>query len=83
MTHTNMRAAVRAMDPTVRWTRRLAVGSVIGLIETGPQAVLRVAPAGTPVAPADETLIPFVDAYVDSVSLEERRITVDWSSGYQ
>ena len=26
------RAAVRAMDPTVRWTRRIALGSVIGLI---------------------------------------------------
>ncbi len=60
-----------------------ALGSVIGLIETGPQAVLRVAPAGAPVAPADETLIPFVDAYIDSVNLGERRITVDWSSGYQ
>jgi len=27
---------------------------------------------------AVERMIPFVDAYVDDVSLAERRITVDW-----
>jgi 16S rRNA processing protein RimM len=31
---------------------------------------------------AVETLIPFVDAYVDSVSLEDKRIKVDWQLDY-
>ena len=53
------------------------LGTVAGLIDTGPHSVLRVAP--TPEAAAtDERLIPFVGAYVDDVSLAERRITVDW-----
>jgi 16S rRNA processing protein RimM len=53
------------------------LGTVAGLIDTGPHSVLRV--ASTPDAPAtDERLIPFVGAYVDDVSLAERRITVDW-----
>ena len=54
-----------------------ALGSVIGLLDTGPHSVLRIALA--PDAPAEaERLIPFVAAYVDDVSLEKRRITVDW-----
>lgn len=57
-----------------------ALGSVIGLIETGPHAVLRIAPPGRPVDAADEVLIPFVSAYVDSVSLEAQRIVVDWAT---
>jgi 16S rRNA processing protein RimM len=53
------------------------LGTVTGLIDTGPHSVLRVAP--TPGATeSDERLIPFVGAYVDDVSLAERRITVDW-----
>ena len=53
------------------------LGTVAGLIDTGPHSVLRVAP--TPDAPeTNERLIPFVGAYVDDVSLAERRITVDW-----
>ena len=53
------------------------LGTVTGLIDTGPHSVLRVAP--TPgAAETDERLIPFVGAYVDDVSLSERRITVDW-----
>lgn len=59
-----------------------SLGSVLGLIDTGPQAVLRIAPSGAPLAPADETLIPFVAAYVDSVSLERRCITVDWGKDF-
>ena len=54
-----------------------ALGSVIGLLDTGPHSVLRIALA--PDAPAEaERLIPFVAAYVVDVSLEKRRITVDW-----
>jgi len=58
-----------------------ALGTVAGLIDTGPHSVLRVAPetlpAGTPAEEA-ERLIPFVAAYVDEVDLTARRITVDW-----
>ncbi len=55
----------------------LALGEVIGLIETGPHCVLRIQPAD---AAADEVLIPFVDAYVDRVDLAARRIDVDWEA---
>ena len=32
--------------------------------------------------PADEILIPFVAAYVDSVSLADRLVVVDWGVDY-
>jgi 16S rRNA processing protein RimM len=51
----------------------IALGTVSGLIETGPHCVLRVQEAG-----GRERLIPFVSAYVDAVDLPGRRITVDW-----
>jgi len=56
------------------------LGEVLGLLETGPHAVLRIAPPGlaAPIKPDQEILVPFVSAYVDDVSLAERRITVDW-----
>jgi len=53
------------------------LGAVVGLLDTGPHSVLRVAPAAG-AGEADERLIPFVAAYVDDVSLEQRKITVDW-----
>jgi 16S rRNA processing protein RimM len=52
-----------------------ALGDVVGLIDTGPHCVLRVQPADPA---ADERLIPFVEAYVDSVDMPGRRILVDW-----
>lgn len=57
-----------------------ALGRVIGLIETGPHAVLRILPPGVeePAKPDQEKLIPFVEAFVDEVSLEARQIRVDW-----
>jgi 16S rRNA processing protein RimM len=55
------------------------LGTVVGLLETGPHCVLRVQPDD---AGAGETLIPFVDAYVDAVDLPGRRITVDWQAEY-
>lgn len=61
------------------------LGTVVGLIDTGPHSVLRVTPAqATPEVSAAEAerLIPFVGAYVDSVSLPERRIVVDWGLDY-
>ena len=68
----------------------VALGDVIGLIDTGPHCVLRVKPAAVesaagdvPAEPAaDERLIPFVEAYVDSVDIPGRRIVVDWGLDY-
>jgi len=64
-----------------------ALGEVIGLIDTGPHCVLRVKPSAAsgdvPTGPAaDERLIPFVQAYVDSVDIPGRRIVVDWGLDY-
>jgi 16S rRNA processing protein RimM len=59
------------------------LGTVVGLLETGPHCVLRVAPGcAVDGAEADEILIPFVDAYVDAVEQPERRIRVDWQADY-
>jgi len=68
----------------------VALGDVIGLIDTGPHCVLRVKPAAVEAAAdavpsepaADERLIPFVEAYVDKVDMPGRRITVDWGLDY-
>lgn len=56
------------------------LGEVIGLLDTGPHAVMRILPPGVvaPAKPEQERLVPFVSAFVDDVSLTERRITVDW-----
>lgn len=62
-----------------------ALGTVTGLIDTGPHSVLRIArPDAAADAPPDaaERLIPFVAAFVDSVSLADKRITVDWGLDY-
>ena len=61
------------------------LGTVAGLIDTGPHSVLRVTPEAVPAgvsAQEAERLIPFVGAYVDTVSLEQRLITVDWGTDY-
>ena len=58
---------------------RELVGRVVGLIDNGPQSVLRIQP---PAAEAAEVLIPFVAAYVDTVDLAERLIVVDWGLDY-
>jgi len=58
---------------------KVALGVVVGLIDNGPQSVLRVEPAGEG---GEERLIPFVSAYVDSVDLPSRRIVVDWGLDY-
>ena len=63
------------------------LGTVVGLLDTGPHSVLRVAAATAAPAPgsapeAEERLIPFVAAYVDDVSLKSKRITVDWGLDY-
>jgi 16S rRNA processing protein RimM len=58
-----------------------ALGTVIDLLDTGAHCVLRLKrPDAPPAAKGEEAerLIPFVDAYVDSVDLAGRQITVDW-----
>lgn len=55
------------------------LGTVSGLLETGPHCVLCVAP---PETDADETLIPFVAAYVDRVDMAARIVEVDWQRDY-
>jgi 16S rRNA processing protein RimM len=55
------------------------LGTVVGLIETGPHCVLRIQPAD---AAADEVLIPFVGAYVDRVDLPGRTVHVDWQADF-
>ncbi len=60
------------------------VGQVLGLIDTGPHAVLRIAPPGVPSpAPSQEVLIPFVSHYGCDVDLAAGRITVDWQLDWQ
>jgi len=58
-----------------------ALGTVSGLLDTGPHSVLRVLPAQAG-DEAAERLIPFVAAYVLDVDLGARRITVDWGLDY-
>lgn len=76
----------------------LLLGTVTGLLETGPHCVLRIAPAdpAAPVetagaaaagaapqaVPGEELMIPFVEAYIDAVDLPARRITADWDPSY-
>jgi 16S rRNA processing protein RimM len=69
-----------------------SLGCVTNLIDTGPHCVLQLLAAAVPpgtdavqaAAPPEPTerLIPFVAAYVDSVDLEARVITVDWGLDY-
>ncbi len=60
------------------------LGRVIGLIDTGPHAVLRILPPGVeePAKPDQERLIPFVAAFIDDVSLDDKQIRVDWGLDY-
>ncbi len=58
----------------------LPLGHVTELIATGPQQVLVIGYQAE--GKALERMIPFVDAYVDEVDLQARRITVDWQPDY-
>ena len=63
----------------------LALGNVVGLIDTGAHSVLQLRrpdAADGATGEATERLIPFVAAYIDDVNLAERRITVDWGLDY-
>ncbi len=54
------------------------LGTVSDLLDTGAHSVLRIA---DPIQGV-ERLIPFVGAYIDSVSLEQKRIVVDWAADW-
>jgi 16S rRNA processing protein RimM len=56
------------------------LGTVKELVSTGPQTVLvlEYEAEGKP----QERMIPFVSAYVDTVDLPGKRITVDWQPDY-
>jgi 16S rRNA processing protein RimM len=58
-----------------------ALGTVVGLMDTGAHSVLRVLPEGGK-SEADERLIPFVAQFIDDVDLQARRIRVDWGLDY-
>lgn len=58
-----------------------ALGSVVDLMDTGPHCVLRCESTGADGQPV-ERLIPFVSAYIDQVSLADRRIVADWGLDY-
>jgi len=64
---------------TVVNRQQQVLGTVDGLIETGPHCVLSVR-GDDPDRPP--TLIPFVEAYVDRVDRDARRIEVDWGEDY-
>jgi 16S rRNA processing protein RimM len=59
-----------------------ALGRVVDLLDTGPQSVLRCVSEGVAPAEATERLIPFVSAYIVSVSLADKRIVADWGLDY-
>jgi len=58
-----------------------ALGRVVDLMDTGPHCVLRCESTGADGQPV-ERLIPFVSAYIDQVSLADRRIVADWGLDY-
>ena len=58
----------------------VALGAVRELLSTGPQTVLVLGYEAE--GKALERMIPFVSAYVDTVDLKGRRITVDWQADY-
>ena len=55
----------------------VSLGRVVGLQDFGAHPILRVADVS-----GLERLIPFVEAYVDSVSIEDGRVEVDWQLDY-
>ena len=63
----------------------VALGCVRDLMATGPNSVLCVEYQATQEdgsSKADERMIPFVSAYVDSVDIAGKLITVDWQPDY-
>lgn len=67
---------------SVRNREQVELGTVVGLLDTGPHSVLRIQPPAADGPDAPERLIPFVSAYVDAVDLPARLIQVDWGLDY-
>jgi 16S rRNA processing protein RimM len=59
-----------------------ALGAVADLIDNGAHQVLVVREDQMEDTKATERLIPFVDAYVKTVELANRKIVVDWQKDY-
>jgi 16S rRNA processing protein RimM len=66
-----------------------ALGKVVDMMSNGPQSILRLVleaePNDDPDAPqakAEERLVPFVDPFVKTVDLQQKRITLDWGLDY-
>jgi 16S rRNA processing protein RimM len=64
-----------------------SLGVVADLMDNGAHPILRIAPAAadapdTAKSHVAEILIPYVDQFVKSVSLAEKRIVVDWGLDY-
>jgi 16S rRNA processing protein RimM len=58
------------------------LGQLAYLMATGPHSVLRCVVPAAEGQDAVERLIPFVSAYIDSVSLADKRIVADWGLDY-
>jgi 16S rRNA processing protein RimM len=60
------------------------LGQVADLMDNGAHPILRVVPPGeqAPDQKPQEMLIPFVDRIVQNVSLEKKKIVVDWGLDY-
>lgn len=58
----------------------VSLGEIVDLISTGAQTVLVISrlEQGKTV----QTMIPFVNAYVDAVDLKQKRVLVDWGLDY-
>lgn len=59
-----------------------ALGTVVDLLATGPQTVLRLQADAAAGAEPVERMIPFVAAFIDEVDLKGRRIVADWGLDY-
>ena len=61
-----------------------ALGTVIDMMSNGPQSILRIAPVAEQgsVEKAPERLVPFVDQFVKTVSIKDKKITLDWGLDY-
>lgn len=58
-----------------------SLGKVTDMMHNGAQSILRITPVADASAPdvkAPERLVPYVDQFVKTVSLENKLITLDW-----
>jgi 16S rRNA processing protein RimM len=63
------------------------LGTVTDMMSNGPQSILRITPAAAADAKpeevaAQERLIPFVDAFINKVDKDAKKIIVDWGLDY-